>query len=77
MHNTIKKVFILLCMTGLVSVTSSTFAAEEKKMEKCMGLAKAGMGDGKSTVDGKVEEWLLVPAGSCAKFVDGRILMDE
>ena len=65
-----------LTAMGLASITSSSFAADAEK-EKCMGLAKAGMGDGKTTVDGKVEEWLYVPAGACAKFVDGRLLIDK
>ena len=65
-----------LIFIGLTSITSSIFAADAEK-EKCMGLAKAGQGDGKITIDGKVEEWLYVPAGSCAKFVDGRLLIDK
>ena len=65
-----------LTTIGLVSISSSSFA-EDAKQDKCMGLAKAGMGDGKTTVDGKVEEWLYVPAGACAKFVDGRLLIDK
>ena len=67
---------LTLTAMGLASITSSSFAAEAEK-EKCMGLAKAGMGDGKVTIDGKVEEWLYVPAGACAKFVDGRLLLDK
>jgi uncharacterized membrane protein len=65
-----------LTATGLVAITSSSFAAEVTK-DKCMGLAKAGMGDGKVTIDGKVEEWLYLPAGACAKFVGGRLLIDK
>ena len=71
-----KKLFIALLATGLLSITSTGFSADAEK-EKCMGLAKAGMGDGKITIDGKTEEWLYVPAGSCAKFVDGRLLLDK
>ncbi len=67
--------FALTAM-GLASITSSSFAAAAEK-EKCMGLAKTGMGDGKVTIDGKIEEWLYVPAGACAKFVDGRLLLDK
>jgi len=65
-----------LVAIGLVALTSPSFAADKEK-EKCMGIAKAGMGDGKTTIDGKVEEWLYVPAGACAKFVDGRLLIDK
>jgi len=73
-----KLLTFIFVLTGasLISFSSSTFAAEPKK-EKCMGLAKAGKGDGKVTIDGKVEEWLYVPAGSCAKFVDGRLLIKQ
>lgn len=68
-------IFVLTAM-GLASITSSSFAADAEK-EKCMGLAKAGQGDGKTTIDGKAEEWLYVPVGACAKFVDGRLLLDK
>jgi uncharacterized membrane protein len=71
-----KKILLALLATGLISITSTGFSAEEET-EKCMGLAKAGKGDGKVTIDGKSEEWLYVPAGSCAKFVDGRLLIDK
>jgi uncharacterized membrane protein len=71
-----KKLFIALLATGLISMTSAGFSAEAEN-EKCMGLAKAGTGDGKVTIDGKSEEWLYVPVGSCAKFVDGRLLIDK
>lgn len=69
-----KKLFILLTAIGMLSMTSATFSAEKKaEMEKCLGLAKTGMGDGKVVLDGKDQEWLLVPVGSCEKFVDGRV----
>jgi len=74
-----KKLLIVtfaLTTIGLVSVTSSSFAAEVKK-DKCMGIAKEGMGDGKVTIDGKVEEWLYLPAGACEKFVGGRLLIEK
>ncbi len=73
-----KHLIVLFTLTAmsLASITSSSFAADTEQ-EKCMGLAKAGTGDGTITIDGKVEEWLYVPAGACAKFVDGRLLLDK
>ncbi len=73
-----KLLLAIFAFTGLAlaSLTSSTFAAESEQ-EKCMGLAKAGKGDGKITIDGKTEEWLYVPVGSCSKFVDGRLLIEK
>ena len=74
--NNLKALFLSFVALGLVSTTSLSFAEKEKN-EKCMGLAKKGMGDGKAMIDGKVQEWLFVPAGACAKFVGGRIYIDK
>jgi len=75
-----KALIISVLALGMVSITSTSFAEENAKknpMEKCMGLVKAGMGDGKANVDGKVEEWLFVPVGSCSKFIGGRIFIEK
>ena len=49
-------------------------------MEKCYGIAKAGMNDcgtethgcgGESKMDRDKENWILVPAGTCKKIVGG------
>ena len=51
-------------------------------MEKCYGIAKAGANDcggkstlhscqGQSTKDADVNDWLMVPAGLCAKIAGG------
>lgn len=51
-------------------------------MEKCMGVAKAGMNDcgtsshacaGQAKEDGHPEEWVAVPKGSCEKIVGGKV----
>ncbi len=73
----IKTTFISLIALGVVAMTSSTFAKKKEPTEKCMGIAKAGKGDGKATVDGKVEEWITVPAGACAKLVGGQIYIER
>ena len=52
-------------------------------MEKCYGVAKAGMNDckagegttcqGSSTEDAQANAWLLVPSGVCEKLVGGSL----
>jgi len=83
-NNNTKALIISILALGMVAITSTSFAKEnaiknasEDTMEKCMGLVKAGMGDGKATVDGKIEEWIFVPISSCAKFVDGRVYIGK
>ncbi len=73
----IKTTFISIIALGVVAMTSSTFAEKKAPTEKCMGIAKAGKGDGKATVDGKEEEWVRVPAGACTKLVGGRVYISK
>ncbi|KAB7624206.1 DUF2282 domain-containing protein [Alkalilimnicola sp. S0819] len=57
---------------------SGTVMAQDKEMEKCYGVAKAGQNDcqagpgtscaGTSTVDYQGNAWKLVPAGTCASI---------
>jgi uncharacterized membrane protein len=57
---------------------SAATAAEEPKLEKCFGVAKAGQNDcaagagtscaGKSKVDHQKHAWKLVPAGTCTRI---------
>ena len=52
-------------------------------MEKCYGVAKAGMNDckagegttcqGSSTMDGQKNAWVLTPTGLCEKLVGGSL----
>lgn len=77
MNRIIKTTFISIIAFGVMAITSTTFAKKAEPTEKCMGIAKAGKGDGKATVDGKVEEWVTVPAGACEKFVGGRIYIER
>lgn len=52
-------------------------------MEKCYGIAKAGMNDckagagttcqGTSTMDGQKNAWILTPQGLCEKLVGGSL----
>ena len=65
-----------------VAMLSNTTLAHAGKegMEKCQGVAKAGMNDcganghgcaGMAETDGDANEWIFVPEGTCAKIVGG------
>jgi len=67
---------LALGLSGL----SGQAVAEEKDMEKCYGVAKAGMNgcatalhacSGQSKTDG--DGWLYLPKGSCEKLVGGSL----
>ncbi len=84
MNNNTKALVISVLALGMLAITSISSAKEppikntsEETMEKCMGLVKAGMGDGKVTIDGKVEEWIFVPISSCSKFIGGRVYIEK
>jgi uncharacterized membrane protein len=71
-------------IVGLLAVGMSGNAlAAKKDMEKCAGIAKAGMNDcgtakhscaGQSTVSGAADEWVYVAKGTCEK-VGGTLVM--
>ena len=55
-----------------------------KQWEKCAGIAKAGMNDcgsldgkhkcaGQAKMDNDANEWVYVPAGTCAKITGGNV----
>jgi uncharacterized membrane protein len=67
-----------------LGISAGQALAADDDMEKCYGVAKAGMNDcaaadgshscaGQSTVDADPGEWLLVPAGTCEKLVGGSL----
>lgn len=60
------------------TVQADTILPERPDMEKCLGIAKAGMNDcganehscgGHSTVDADPKEWIYLPIGTCKKIV--------
>jgi len=75
-----KKLITKVVLTGitalsLATVSTSAFSAKPK-LEKCSGIVKKGMADGTTEINGKMVEWIYVPAGACEKLVDGIILFD-
>lgn len=66
---------------GMITV-ADTAVAGKGPVEKCLGVAKAGMNDcgtskhscaGQSTKDGDPTEWIFVPKGTCSKIVGGKV----
>ncbi len=80
--NKIKNITLTTAMAvGLITVSSSAMAGKPG-MEKCMGIAKAGMNDcgtskhacaGMAKTDADAEEWVYVPVGVCEKIVGGKV----
>ncbi|MEO1002612.1 MAG: DUF2282 domain-containing protein [Cyanobacteria bacterium J06638_7] len=67
---------------ALVAATGTEALAGKAGMEKCAGIAKAGMNDcgtskhscaGEAKVSGDPEEWVYVPTGTCKKIVGGTL----
>lgn len=68
--------------SGLAVASGQAMAATKMKIEKCYGVAKAGMNDcggkatghscqGQSKLNGDPNDWLLVLKGNCGKIVGG------
>ncbi len=63
---------------GFILPQTSTFAAGPQAMEKCYGIARAGMNDchtattscaGSANDDAQPDAWIYVPKGTCKKIV--------
>ncbi len=80
-----KRTFLKTAVATAVALSAGAAAptamAIPEGMEKCMGIAKAGMNDcgtsshscaGQAKVDGAPEEWVAVPKGTCEKIVGGK-----
>jgi uncharacterized membrane protein len=81
-----KNLVMSTALAGIISLGLGAIAqdasAAKPGFEKCAGVAKAGMNDcgtsvhacaGQAKVDGDVEEWVYVPAGTCNKIAGGTI----
>lgn len=70
----------LAAIIGLAISATTAMAEDKAGTEKCYGVVKAGKNDcasgahscaGAATKDGSAAEWISVPAGLCAKIVNG------
>jgi len=79
-----KDALIGTALTGLVALGALALAtqatAQDQEMEKCYGVVKAGKNDcagpghtcqGQARTDASPQEYLLVPAGTCERLVNG------
>jgi uncharacterized membrane protein len=75
-----KHVISAAALAAVIMSAASVASAEEAKTEKCYGVVKTGKNDcgtskhgcaGAATADGDAEEWINLPAGLCAKLVNG------
>jgi len=80
--NTSAKILVgagaLLALGATTALADSGSAAQEREMEKCYGIAKAGQNDcaagpgtscaGTSTRDYQGNAWKLVPKGTCTSI---------
>lgn len=71
---------VAVAVAGLAA--SGASHAQEAKMEKCYGIAKAGKNDcqtatsscaGTSRTDRQSDAFIAVPAGTCAKITGGSL----
>ena len=78
--NTLLASAVALTIAG----AATTANAMPEGHEKCFGVVKAGMNDcaamdkshscaGQASADGSAQEWVAVPAGLCAKLVNGKV----
>ncbi len=82
--NLVKAAVVGALSAGLVLSAGATKAASPNDMEKCYGVAKAGMNDcggkgtghscqGQSKTDGDPNDWLYLKKGSCEKIIGGSL----
>jgi uncharacterized membrane protein len=80
-----KKVLLSTAIGSVIAlglVSTSAFAADDAKTEKCYGVAKAAKNDcagaahacaGQSKADASPKEFITVPKGTCERLVGGSL----
>ena len=80
--NTLSKVAASSILAAALLSNSAITHAGKEGLEKCQGVAKAGMNDcganghscaGQAEVDADPKEWVYVPEGTCEKIVGGSV----
>ncbi|MGY6275638.1 BufA1 family periplasmic bufferin-type metallophore [Methylomonas sp. MgM2] len=65
---------------GALGMQTNAFADDKPEMEKCYGVARAGMNDcktqsnacaGHSMTDGQADAFIALPKGTCDRIVGG------
>ncbi len=80
-----KTAFLSAAIGGALAlgmISSTAFAADDAKSEKCYGVAKAAKNDcagaahacaGQSKTDANPKEFISVPKGTCERLVGGSL----
>jgi uncharacterized membrane protein len=80
-----KKVLLSTAIGSVIALglaSTSAFAADDAKTEKCYGVAKASKNDcagaahacaGQSKADASPKEFITVPKGTCERLVNGSL----
>lgn len=80
-----KNVLLSTAIGGVIALglaSTSAFAADDAKSEKCYGVAKAAKNDcagaahacaGQSKMDASPKEFIEVPKGTCERLVGGSL----
>ena len=79
-----RELLITSAVSSLLAVGAFTLAnkaaAQDAEQERCYGVVKAGANDcagpghtcqGQASEDANPQEYILVPAGTCARLVNG------
>jgi uncharacterized membrane protein len=79
---TSKTAILAAAVSSLLALSTSAFAADDAKLEKCYGVAKAGKNDcaggahacaGQSSKDASTKEFIELPKGTCQRIVGGSL----
>jgi uncharacterized membrane protein len=79
---TSKTAILAAAVSSLLALTTTAFAADDAKSEKCYGVAKAGKNDcaggahacaGQSSKDNSPKEFIELPKGTCERVVGGSL----
>ncbi len=83
-----QKILATTAATLALSLSTTSTPAASMNMEKCYGIAKAGMNDcggkgtghtcqGQATKSGDPNDWLFVAKGTCTKIVGGSLTRED
>ena len=76
-------ILLTSAIAGTLTFGGGAAAAEKMPMEKCYGIAKAGMNDcqtsstacaGTAKTGNQKDAWLFLPKGSCEKIVGSALM---
>lgn len=80
-----KSAFAFYVLITCLFIIQGTARADDQAMEKCYGVAKAGLNDcdpaastcDKAVMDADPNYWLYVPKGMCKKLVGGSLISGD